>query len=163
MVYPAFRLSRTSRPDRRRLAALFACLVCTLLTVPVCADPAWINAFTERVLRQGREAQLPPHLALVLGLGTGETAVAVKQLGIQSAQEVRTFNVCQEKGKPVVVIVHYNQKNQIAYAYLLGSGTKLRKAVTYEAGAQPALLSGEKAKAAFREELQYWSNHAALP
>jgi hypothetical protein len=163
MLYPAsFRFPRTSRPDSRRLAAVFACLVCAL-TVPVRADPAWISAFTERVLRQGRDAQLPPHLALVLGLGTGETAVTVKQLGIQSAQEVRTFNVCQDKGKPVVVIVHYNQKNQVAHAYLLGSGTRLRKAVTYEAGAQPVLLSDAKAKAAFQEELQYWSDHAALP
>jgi hypothetical protein len=147
----------------RRLSAAFTCLVCILLTVPVHGEVAWISGFTDRVLRQGHEALLPPHLALVLGLGTGEKAVSVKQLATQSAQEVHTFNVRTDKGRAVVVILLYDQKTRITHAFLLGSGAKLRKAVTYETGAQPALLSDSEARVAFRQELQYWSTQAAVP
>ena len=144
-----------------RPSAAFTCLVCVMLTVPVQGEVAWIAGFTDRVLHQGHEALLPPHLALVLGLGAGEKAIAVKQLGTQSAQEVRTFNVRTEKGRAVVVILRYDLKTQVTQAFLLGRGAKLRKAVTYEAGAQPASLSDENARVAFQEELQYWSKQAA--
>jgi hypothetical protein len=146
-----------------RPSAAFTCLVCVVLTVPVRAEVAWISGFTDRVLHQGHEALLPPHLALVLGLGGGEKAVAMKQLGTQSAQEVRTFNVRTEKGRTVVVILRYDRKTQVTQAFLLGRGTKLRRAVTYEAGAQPTSLSDESARVAFQEELQYWSSQAAVP
>ena len=134
-----------------------------MLTVPVWGEVAWISGFTDRVLHQGHEALLPPHLALVLGLGTGEKAIAVKQLGTQSAQEIRTFNVRTEKGRTVVVILRYDRKTQVTQAFLLGSGAKLRSAVTYETGGQPASLSDENARIAFQEELQYWSNQATAP
>jgi hypothetical protein len=139
------------------------CLVCVILTAPVRGEVAWISGFTDRVLHQGHEALLPPHLALVLGLGGGEKAVAVKQLGTQSAQEVRTFNVRTQKGRTVVVILRYDRQTQLTRAFLLGRGAKLRSAVTYEPGAQPAPLSDERARVAFQEELKYWSGQAAVP
>ena len=74
---------------------------------------ALISGFTDRVLHQGHEALLPPHLALVLGLGAGEKAIAVKQLGTQSAQEVPTFKVCTENGRTVVVILRYDRKTHV--------------------------------------------------
>jgi hypothetical protein len=140
------------------------CLMCIMVTIPVLGDVTWIRGFTDRVFRQGHDALLPPHLALVLGLGTGETAVTVKQLGTRSpAQEVRTFNVCTDKGRRVVVILLYDEKTRVTRAFLLGGGAKLRKAVTYEAGAQPVLLSDSEARVAFQQELQYWSGQAATP
>ena len=144
-------------------SAALTCLVCVMLAVPVRGEVAWISGFTDRVLHQGHEALLPPHLALVLGLGAGGKAIAVKQLGTQSAQEVRTFNVCTEKGRTVVVILRYDRKTQVTQAFLLGRGATLRRAVTFETGAQPASLSDESARLAFQEELQYWSNQAAVP
>jgi hypothetical protein len=134
-----------------------------MLSVPVWGEGAWISGFTDRVLHQGHEALLPPHLALVLGLGTGEKAIAVKQLGTQSAQEIRTFNVRTEKGRRIVVILRYDRKTQVTQVFLLGRGAKLRSAVTYEAGGQPAPLSDENARVAFQEELQFWSSQAAVP
>jgi hypothetical protein len=134
-----------------------------MLMVPVWGEVAWISGFTDRVLHQGHEALLPPHLALVLGLGTGEKAIAVKQLGTQSAQEIRTFNVRTEKGRTVVVILRYDRMTQVTQAFLLERGAKLRSAVTYEAGGQPAPLSDENARVAFQEELQFWSNQATAP
>ena len=158
-----WRLSGVNRLCYGRPSAFFTCLVCVMLTVPVWGEVAWISGFTDRVLHQGHEALLPPHLALVLGLGAGEKAVAVKQLGTQSAEAIRTFNVRTEKGKTVVVILRYDRKTQVTQAFLLGRGAKLRSAVTYEAGGQPASLSDENARVAFQEELQYWSSQAAAP
>ena len=146
-----------------RTSAAFTFLVCVMLTVPVRGEVAWISGFTDRVLHQGHDALLPPHLALVLGLSAGEKAIAVKQLGTQSPQEIRTFNVRTEKGRTVVVILRYDRKTQVTQAFLLGRGAKLRRAVTYETGAQPTSLSDENARVAFQEELQYWSSQAAVP
>jgi hypothetical protein len=156
-------LSGVNRLRFGRLSAAFTCLVCVMLTAPVRGEVTWISGFTDRVLHHGHEALLPPHLALVLGLGAGEKPIAVKQLGTQSAQEIRTFNVCTEKGRTVVVILRYDRKTQVTQAFLLGRGATLRRAVTYETGAQPASLSDESARLAFQEELQYWSNQAAVP
>ena len=143
-----------------RLSAVLTCLVCILLAVPAQSATPWFSGFTDRVLREGHDALLPPHLALVLGLGTGEKAVAVKQLAFQKAQEFRTFNVCTEKGRVVIVILRYDQETRVTRAFLLGSGAKLQRAVTYETGAQPAPLSGDPAQNALREELHYWSDRA---
>jgi hypothetical protein len=156
-------LNGVNRLSCGRPSAAFLCLMCVMVMVPVRGEVAWISGFTDRVLHQGHDALLPPHLALVLGLGAGEKAVAVKQLGTQSAQEIRTFNVRTEKGKTVVVILRYDRKTQITQAFLLGRGATLRRAVTYETGAQPASLSDESARPAFKEELQYWSSQAAVP
>jgi hypothetical protein len=145
------------------LSTLFTCLVCIMLAVPAQSAAPWFSGFTDRVLREGHDALLPPHLALVLGLGTGEKAVAVKQLAVQKTQQIRTFNVCSEKGRVVVVILEYDQETRITRAFLLGSEAKLRSAVTYETGAQPAPLSGAPARNALQEELHYWSDRAAAP
>ena len=146
-----------------RLSTLFTCLVCLMLAVPAQSAAPWFSGFTDRVLREGHDALLPPHLALVFGLGTGEKAVAVKQLGVQKAPRIHTFNVCTEKGRVVVVILEYDQETRVTRAFLLGSGAKLQSAVTYESGAQPALLSGAPARNALQEELHYWSDRAAAP
>lgn len=132
-----------------------------MVTLQAQSEVPWLKAFTDRVLRQGLEATLPPHLALVLGLGGGETSVAVKQLGTQTPQEIQTFNVCGEKGNTVVVLLSYDRQTQITHAFRLGSGAKLEKAVTYKTGAEPVVLSGAKARNAFQKELKYWSDRAA--
>jgi hypothetical protein len=144
-----------NKPTRARLSATFLCLVCTLLALQAQGEVPWLKAFTE--------ATLPPHLALVLGLGGGETPVAVKQLATQTPQEIETFNVCSAKEKTVVVLLRYDRETQITHAFLLGSGAKLQKAVTYKAGAEPVVLSGTGARSAFQKELQYWSERATSP
>jgi hypothetical protein len=152
-----------NKSARARLSAAFMCLVWTLLTLQAQSEIPWFKAFTDRVLRQGHEVALPPHLALVLGLGGGEAPVAVKQLGIQTPQEVQTFNVCSVKGRTVVVLLRYERETQITHAFLLGSGAKLQKAVIYKTGAEPALLSNADARNPFQQELQYWSDRANSP
>ena len=146
-----------------RVTACVAYFLVIVLTVPVYGEAAWIKGFTDRVLHQGHDAMLPPHLSLVLGLGTGESSVAVKQLGTRSPEEIRTFNVRMTDGKAVVVIMRFDQKSQVTHAFLLGSGDKLQKAVTYVTGTQPVLLSATKARSAFQQELQYWSGQSSAP
>jgi hypothetical protein len=149
-----------SKLGRARWNAVFTCLVCIMLAVARASEAHWFGGFTDRVLREGHEAFLPPHLALVLGLGTGEKPVTVKQLATQNPQEARAFNVSTEKGRLVVVILKYDQQTRVTKAFLLGTGAKLRSAVTYETGAQPAFLPDALARSALREELQYWSERA---
>jgi hypothetical protein len=148
---------------RARLSTLFTCLVCIMLALPAQSAAPWFSGFTDRVLREGHEALLPPHLALVLGLGTGEKAVAVKQLAVQKEQQIHTFNVCTDKGRMVVVILDYDPETRITKAFLVGSGAKLQRAVSYETGAQPTPLSGAPARIALQKELHYWSDRAAAP
>lgn len=150
-----------SRLASTRWNAVFACLVCVTLTAPAQSEVAWFSGFTNRVQREGHEALLPPHLALVLGLGNGQSPVTVKQFATQNPQEVRAFNVCKEKGRVVVVILRYDQVTRVTEAFLLGTGAKLRSAVSYETGTQPAFSPDALARSALREELQYWSKLAA--
>jgi hypothetical protein len=149
-----------SKLGRARWNAVFTSLVCIMLAVRALGGVPWFSGFTDRVMREGHEAFLPPHLALVLGLGTGEKPVTVKQLAIQNPQEVHAFNVSTAKGGVDVVILKYDQQTRVTKAFLLGTGAKLRSAVTYETGAQPAFLPDAPARSVLQEELQYWSERA---
>jgi hypothetical protein len=149
-----------NRLASERRNAVFTGLVCIMLAVRAQSEVPWFSGFTDRVLREGHEALLSPHLSLVFGLGTGEKSVAVKQLATQNPQEIRAFNVSTQKGRVVVVILSYDQKTRVTRAFLLGSGAKLRRAVTYETGSQAAILPDALARSALREELQYWSERA---
>ena len=53
-----------------------------------------LDDLIESVLRSGRDGRLPPHLSLVLGLGTGDTPLEVKQAVLREGPEMRVFNVC---------------------------------------------------------------------
>ena len=145
---------------RARWNAVFTCLVYLMLPLPAQSDAPWFSSFTDRVQREGHEALLSPHLALVFGLGTGEKPVTVKQLATQTPQEIRAFNVATEKGHATVVILKYNPETRVTRALLLGKKAELRRAVTYETGAQPTFLPDALAHSALQEELQYWSKRA---
>lgn len=67
----------------------------------------------------------------MLGLGDGDEAFQVKQLGIRPAQRVCTFNVAKVNGKCVVVLLNYEAGKQFTQACLLArskaaEGRKLR-------------------------------------
>ena len=155
-----YREATMSKLGRARWNAVFTCLVCIMLAVRAQGGVPWFGGFTDRVVHEGHEALLSPHLALVFGLGTGEKPVAVKQFAVQNPQEVHAFNVSTAKGGVDVVILKYDQQTRVIKAFLLGTGAKLRKAVTYETGAQPTFLPNALAQSALREELQYWSQRA---
>lgn len=124
------------------------------------AAVSWLPAYTARVQEQGRTASLPPHLAMVLGLGDGTQDLTVRQAGKRTGQEMHTFNVAQLQKQPVVVLMDYNEATKSARAFRLKSGGALERAVTYTAGAQPQPLPDATARRALREELNVWAAEA---
>jgi hypothetical protein len=113
-----------------------------------------------RVLKDGKRASLPPHLSLVLGLADGEKSLAVRQTGLRVATDVRTFNVANVQKRHPVVLVKHNEATQFTRAILLGPGGQLDRAVSYKTGAAPQPLPDAEARAALREELEFWSHEA---
>lgn len=145
-----------------RLTAAAAVLVGLAARPVIAGDTDWFRALADRVVNQGQSALLPPHLSLVLGLGNGAHSLPVKQLGIQTSQEMRTFNVAKVQGRRVVVLMNYNGETKITQALLLRPGQRLDKAVTYVAGTAAGALSGDQARAALTEQLHYWQQAASL-
>jgi hypothetical protein len=145
-----------------RFTTTAAVLISLAFMPAIPGNTDWFRAFGDRVVEQGQSAMLPPHLSLVLGLGDGMNSLPVRQLGIRTSHEVRTFNVATVDGKRVVVLMNYNEETKITQALLLRRGQHLDTAVTYAAGAPPDHLSGTQARAALTEELHYWQHAGTL-
>src|SRR6266403_1322753 len=89
-------------------------------------------------------------------------AVLVCVLGVVPAraeQKVRTFNVSVAHHRDLVIF-SVDEATQATVAYLLAPGGKLRKAVSYQIGAEPRQLSAAEARAGFAAEVRYWSDRA---
>ena len=140
---------------------LFAACAGALLVQIAWSDPAWLGGFTERVLKEGKPASLPPHLSLVLGLGDGEKATAVKQAGVRTGTVVHTFNVATVDRHHRVVLIKHDETTQLTEAILLRTGGRLERAVAYKTGAAPQALPDVEARAALHEELEVWGQQAA--
>ena len=115
-----------------------------------------LDDLIDSVLRNGRDGHLPPHLSLVLGLGTGDAPLEVKQAVLREGPEVRVFNVCVADHKNIVML-RTNEQKKITKAYLISTTGDLRKAVSYEAGEQPHLTPKEAASAAAADEIKFWT------
>jgi hypothetical protein len=111
-------------------------------------------------MQSGRDAQLPPHLSLVLGLGNGEQATAVKQIATQVSHEVHAFNVCAaDHGN--LVIFSYSEESRTTVAFLLAPAGTLRKAVSYVANGPTREMPNAEARTAFAREREFWSQYMA--
>jgi hypothetical protein len=139
----------------------------TLLTLAMfsaqCAPPKAGGSFDELVettVRRGPDAQLPPHLSVVLGLSALEQNTAVKQTVIRDGAAVRVFNVCSANHRDLVILTH-NDQDQSTKAYLLSTGGRLRKAVFFR-GSEPAeLRSMAEARADFAAEQRFWMDFSS--
>jgi hypothetical protein len=76
------------------------------------------------------------------------------------ATEVRTFNVANVQKRHPVVLVKHDEATLLTRAILLRPGGQLDKAVFYKAGAAPQPLPDAEARAALREELEFWGHEA---
>ena len=144
----------TQFPRTRYLLAVCGAV---LLMQSALSDSAWLGAYTERVLKDGMPASLPPHLSLVLGLADGEKSLAVRQAALHVGSELRTFNVANVEKRHPVVLVKHDEATQLTRAILLRPGGQLDKAVSYKTGAVPQSLPDTEARAALREELEFWT------
>ena len=140
--------------------ALAAGICGLVLCCATLAGVSWLPAYMARVQGQGKAASLPPHLAMVLGLGDGTQDLAVRQAGKRTGQQMHTFNVAQPQKQPVVVLMEYDEASKSARAFRLKSDGDLERAVTYTAGAQPQPIPEAAARKALREELNVWAAEA---
>ena len=142
-----------------RFRSFAAVLVCVLGVGQTRGETPWTAVLTQQALAAGYPATLPPNLSMVLGLATQGKSVKVKQLVTRAEQKVRTFNVSVAHHRDLVILF-VDEGTQATVAYLLGPGGRLRKAVSYQIGAQPRELSASEAHAGYVAEVRYWSGRA---
>jgi len=143
------------------LRSFAALLVCVLGVGQTRGETPWTAVLTQQALAAGYPATLPPNLSMVLGLATQGKSVQVKQLVTRAEQKVRTFNVSVAHHRDLVIFF-VDEGTQATVAYLLGPGGRLRKAVSYQIGAQPRELSASEAHAGYVAEVRYWSGRAQV-
>ncbi len=141
------------------LRSFAALLVCVLGVGQTRGETPWTAVLTQQALAAGYPATLPPNLSMVLGLATQGKSVQVRQLVTRAEQKVRTFNVSVAHHRDLVIFL-VDEGTQATVAYLLGPGGRLRKAVSYQIGAQPRELSASEAHAGYVAEVRYWSGRA---
>lgn len=141
------------------LRSFAAVLVCVLGVGQTRGETPWTAVLTQQALAAGYPATLPPNLSMVLGLATQGKSVQVRQLVTRAEQKVRTFNVSVAHHRDLVIFL-VDEGTQATVAYLLGPGSRLRKAVSYQIGAQPRELSASEAHAGYVAEVRYWSGRA---
>ena len=145
---------------RRHLTALATvALAGLLLPPPVAAAPSWLDRLTDQALSAGADAQLPPHLTVVLGLAADEQSTPVRQLVARVDHLVHTFNVSATDRRTVVIILA-DEQSHATTAYLVSKGGRLRKTVAYGPDQPTELLSAPQAQAGFARERRYWSERA---
>jgi len=143
------------------LRSFAAVLVCVLGVGQTRGETPWTAVLTQQALAAGYPATLPPNLSMVLGLAAQGKSVQVKQLVTRAEQKVRTFNVSVAHHRDLVIFL-VDEGTQATVAYLLGPGGKLRKAVSYQIGAQPRELSASEAHGGYVAEVRYWSGRAQV-
>lgn len=127
-----------------------------LLNLPAQSARPGLEDLIDSVLRGGRDGQLPPHLSLVLGIGSGDAPLLVKQAVLRDGPEVRVFNVCVANHKDIVIL-RTNELQQGTKAYLLSTTGKLRRAVSFRAGEQPLQTPRVEADTAAAAEVTFWA------
>jgi hypothetical protein len=141
-------------------AVVAIALVCSS-AMSVHAAEGWIERLAGRVATEGASTSVPPHLALVLGIGSGETAVPARQLVERAGTHVRIFEVAEAKGARVILLIHYDEASRLTEALHVRANGTLKQAVTYAAGAQPKEVPADKASALLGEALAYWKAESA--
>jgi hypothetical protein len=125
------------------------------------ADPPtpWAQTLTQQALSTGFLARLPPNVSVVLGLAKPDEGTDVRQLLAKDGHRIRTFNVSVASHSDLVVF-NVDAQSGATRAYLLSPDGQLRKAVSYQAGAEAQPIPPADAKAGFAHETHYWSARA---
>jgi hypothetical protein len=130
-----------------------------LLSLPALGAHPGFDEVVGSVLRNGHDGQIPPHLSLVLGIGTGDAPLSVKQAVLREGPEVRVFSVSVVDPKDIVIL-HTNEQEGTTKAYLLSAIGKLRMSVFFHAGGPTQQIPSKEAIAAAADEIKYWTNSA---
>ena len=140
--------------NARRVAG--GVLAALLLAGATLAAPPRLAALVDEALGAGADARLPPNLALVLGLADTLQPAPVRQIAARVEHEMRAFNVSLANHRDLVMFT-VDEQTQVTTAFLLGPDGRLRKAVSYAAGAEPVTMTQASARKPFERELAFWS------
>jgi hypothetical protein len=122
------------------------------------------NGFTQaadRVLGEGLQAKIPPHLSTLLGLSR-ELECPVKQGVLRTGQMVQGFDVSVENQDDIVLFV-VNEGSNDQTLYLTSGRGRLRKVVSVKNGEGSVAKITEENKKAFDNEKKFWLNRLAPP
>ena len=123
------------------------------------ASTPWVQTLTQQALDSGFLSRLPPNVSVVFGLAKAQEGTDVRQLLSKEGHQIRTFNVSVANHADVVIF-NVNAQSGATVAYLLTPEGQLRRAVTYQPGAQAMDLIASDAKAGLAREKKFWSARA---
>ncbi len=149
----------STRTWRVAAAAMAAILIAPCATLGAPAATHSVMALIDVVRRTGPEAQLPPHLSMVLGVESSARPTPVRQAIVRKGVTVRTFNV-RTAGRADVVLIVYNEQTRLSKAYLISPAGVLRKAVAFQAEAAPVERSLAEARGESASEIKFWTDYA---
>ncbi len=115
----------------------------------------------DRVLREGLDAKLPPHLSTLLGLSQ-ESEFPVKQRVLRTGKIVEGFDVSMEDKKDIVLFVVDEGAEQPNSVPDLSSG-RFRKMVSVTSGVSSVAKITDEDKKAFEKEKEFWLGRLAPP
>jgi hypothetical protein len=150
---------------RSRLLAPILCVIGGALFAPLVQGRApWTEALTQQALSSGFLTRLPPTVSVALGLAKAQEGTEVRQLLSKAGHQVRTFNVSVANHGDLVVF-NIDARSGATVAYLVGSEGKLRKAVSYQAGAEAREVAAADAQTGLTREARFWAAraHKAAP
>ncbi len=152
-----------SRFAGRGFGGLGAVLIAVAAMVPAAGQakhsvhshgPGKLAQAAEITLREGRDANLPPHISTLLGL-TREQEYPVKQGVIRTGSMVQGIDVSTaNKSDIVLFVVDESTKDQ--KLYLTSPEGILRKVVSVKAGEGSVTKITEKEQESFKKEKQFW-------
>ena len=108
----------------------------------------------EETLAHGHDAQLPPHISHLLGLGSGEEAISVKQF-VRMGDVVKGFEVSAEDHNDIVIFVEDRAKNESTFYLTSGRGS-VRKVLSITAGVGQDRTPTAADQKAFADEKAFW-------
>ena len=123
------------------------------------ASTQWVQTLTQQALDSGFLSRLPPNVSVVFGLAKPQEGTDVRQLLSKEGHQVRTFNVSVANHADIVIF-NVNAQSGSTVAYLITPEGQLRKAVSYQPGAQAQELSAADAKAGLAHEKKFWAARA---
>jgi len=144
------------------LCALAATLLGALTAAAAASDPPWTDSLTRQALASGFLTRLPPTVSVALGLAKPKEGTDVRQLLTKTGHQVRTFNVSVAKNSDLVLFT-VDARTGATAAYLIGPDAQLRRAVSYQAGAEAQEMPATDARAGLAREARFWAARAKHP
>jgi hypothetical protein len=146
---------------------VFSCAAISRGTVPgphkaVVHDKTELAAVAEVALQKGFSAELPPHVATLLGL-THEEKCAMKQGLLRAPEMIQGIEV-SEKNHDNIVIFMVDETTKDQVFYLTSPTGQLRKVLTVKQGVGQVVVRPTKADVeTFEEQKKLWKERLASP